>query len=53
MCSVLWSRLCLFQVKAKPHTAFIITAWLHSRSAKLSWLSRLLPAENIWHVMKS
>lgn len=48
MCSVLWSRLCLFQVKAKPHTAFIITAWLHSRSAKLSCL-----AVQAFHLLKT
>lgn len=47
MCSVLWSKLCLFQVKAKPHTAFIITAWLHSRSAKLSCL-----AVQAFHLLK-
>ncbi len=51
------SRRLLFQQdNAKPHTAAIKTAWLHSRRVwVLNWpacSSDLSPIENIWRVIK-
>ncbi len=58
------SRRCLFQGRpcvfqqdnAKPHTAAITTAWLHSRRVRvLSWPAcspDLSPIENIWCIIK-
>ncbi len=54
---MLTSRQCLFQQdNAKPHTAAITTAWLHSRRVRvLNWPAcspDLSPLENIWHIIK-
>ncbi len=58
------SRRCLFQGRpcvfqqdnAKPHTAAITTAWLHSRTVRmLNWPAcspDLSPTENIWLIIK-
>ncbi len=51
------SRQCVFQQdKAKPHTAAITTAWLHSRRVQvLNWPAcspDLSPIENIWPIIK-
>ncbi len=51
------SRLHLFQQdNAKPHTAAITTAWLHSRRVRvLNWPAcspDLSPIENIWCILK-
>ncbi len=51
------SRWCLFQQdNAKPHTAAITTAWLHSRRVRvLNWPAcspDLSPIENIWLIIK-
>ncbi len=51
------SRRCVFQQdNAKPHTAAITTAWLHSRRVRvLNWPAcspDLSPIENIWHIIK-
>ncbi len=51
------SRRCPFQEdNAKPHTAAITTAWLHSRRVRvLNWPAcspDLLPLENIWPIIK-
>ncbi len=48
---------CVFQQdNAKPHTAAITTAWLHSRRVRvLHWPAYspdLSPIENIWHIIK-
>ncbi len=48
-------RPCVFQQdNAKPHTAAITTAWLHSRRVwVLNWpvcSPDLSPIENIWHI---
>ncbi len=44
------------QDNAKPHTAAITTAWLHSRRVQvLNWPAcspDLSPIENIWHIIK-
>ncbi len=44
------------QDNAKPHTAAITTAWLHSRRVRvLNWPAcspDLSPIENIWHIIK-
>ncbi len=50
-------RPCVFQQdNAKPHTAAIITAWLHSRRVRvLNWPAfspDLSPIENIWCIIK-
>ncbi len=50
-------RPCLFQQdNAKPHTAAITTAWLHSRRVRvLNWPTcspELSPIENIWCIIK-
>ncbi len=50
-------RPCVFQQdNAKPHTAAITTAWLHSRRVQvLNWPAcspDLSPIENIWHIIK-
>ncbi len=49
-------RPCVFQQdNAKPHTAAITTAWLHSRVWVLNWPAcspDLSPIENIWHIIK-
>ncbi len=51
------SRRCLFQHdNSKPHTAAIITAYLHSRRVRvLNWpvcSPDLTPIENIWCIIK-
>ncbi len=50
-------RPCVFQQdNAKPHTAAITTAWLHSRRVRvLNWPAcspDLSPIENIWRIIK-
>ncbi len=50
-------RLCVFQQdNAKPHTAAITTAWLHSRRVRvMNWPAcspDLSPIENIWRIIK-
>ncbi len=50
-------RPCVFQQdNAKPHTAAITTAWLHSRRVQvLNWPAcspDLSPIENIWPIIK-
>ncbi len=50
-------RPCIFQQdNAKPHTAAITTAWLHSRRVRvLNWPTcspDLSPRENIWRIIK-
>ncbi len=51
------SRRCVFQQdNAKPHTAAITTAWLHSRRVRvLNWPAcspYLSPIDNIWCIIK-
>ena len=50
-------RPCLFQVdNAKPHSARVTTAWLHSKRVReLDWPAcspDLSPIENVWRIMK-
>ncbi len=50
-------RPCVFQMdNAKPHTAAVTTAWLHSRRVwVLNWPAcspDILPIENICHIIK-
>ncbi len=55
--SLFQGRSCVFQQdNAKPHTAAITTAWLHSRRVRvLNWpacSSDLSPIKNIWCIIK-
>ncbi|KAL6463867.1 hypothetical protein MHYP_G00282580 [Metynnis hypsauchen] len=54
---LLQGRLCLFQQdNAKPHSARVTTAWLHSKRVRiLDWPAcspDLSPIENVWRIMK-